>query len=167
MRKDSNLDAGDFVLDAMGERWAIELCQNDYLSKGYFSSEDQDSERWLYYRCRTSGQNTLVHNGANQMVTASPMVTFKEGDERTSSFWIADLTSAYNGTQIKRGLRLSRQKHHVIIQDEILDSPYPSQWRMHTKAEVEVGDDGKSACKFMKSTSMAEPLLIQCRSKVE
>jgi hypothetical protein len=32
-------DAGDFVLDAMGQRWAGELGSGNYLSTGYFASE--------------------------------------------------------------------------------------------------------------------------------
>lgn len=32
-----DLDAGDFVLDALGQRWAGELGNGDYLSEGYVS----------------------------------------------------------------------------------------------------------------------------------
>jgi hypothetical protein len=45
-----NLDMGTFVFDALGQRWAGELCQAQYLADGYFSNEAQTSERWLYYR---------------------------------------------------------------------------------------------------------------------
>jgi hypothetical protein len=34
-----DIDAGDFVLDAMGQRWAGELGSGNYLSDGYFFSE--------------------------------------------------------------------------------------------------------------------------------
>jgi len=42
---DGNLDTGNFVLNAIGERWAGELCQDDYLAPLYFSSKAQDSTR--------------------------------------------------------------------------------------------------------------------------
>lgn len=39
-----DIDAGTFVLDAMGQRWAGELGSGNYLADGYFSSEAQNSE---------------------------------------------------------------------------------------------------------------------------
>jgi hypothetical protein len=103
-----DLDIGDFVVDAMGERWFGELGSAQYLSPGYFSSEAQDSQRWLYYRKRTEGQNTLLVNYANQNVAAQPSANFgstgtKQGaapsfnveKDDTAFFW-TDMTSAYN-----------------------------------------------------------------------
>lgn len=88
-------DAGDFVLDALGQRWAGELGSGNYLSTGYFSSEvnvttfrdwgcsltclhfqAETSQRWLYYRKRTEGQNCLVLNYLNQNVTSQPTTKF-------------------------------------------------------------------------------------------
>ena len=66
----NDLDCGDFVLDALGTRWAGELGSGDYLSTGYFSNDTQESDRWLYYRKRTEGQNTVLVNKANQLVDA-------------------------------------------------------------------------------------------------
>lgn len=156
---DGNIDAGDFVLDAMGERWAGELCQDNYLSTGYFSSESQDSDRWLYYRCRTEGQNTIVYNGSNQVVNVVSHTLFSstgtvqtgtkfEADEKSTAFWIADLTSAYNGTVLKRGLRLLNGRKQVLIQDEITNGAAMSQWRMHTNATVAYSKDNKTARKL-------------------
>ena len=106
----NDLDCGDFVIDALGTRWAGELGSGDYLSEGYFSSDAQDSVRWLYYRKRTEGQNTILVNGANQNVGALPAVRFQtSGTAQSSStvidipddsavYWVADLTSAYTDT---------------------------------------------------------------------
>lgn len=104
----NDLDCGDFVLDALGTRWAGELGSGDYLSTGYFTSEAQDSQRWLYYRKRTEGQNTILVNQANQLVTAAPTIKFdSSGTQQGSStvldvtsdstaFFTADLASAYD-----------------------------------------------------------------------
>lgn len=104
----NDLDCGDFVLDALGTRWAGELGSGDYLSTGYFSGDAQDSQRWLYYRKRTEGQNTILVNQANQLVTAAPTIMFgSSGTQQGSStvmdvssdstaFFTADLTSAYD-----------------------------------------------------------------------
>ncbi|KAK5193551.1 hypothetical protein LTR92_006922 [Exophiala xenobiotica] len=148
-----DLDAGDFVLDAMGERWAGDLCQNDYNGPGYFESENQDSRRWLYYRCGTEGQNTLLYNGTNQLVNGIPVTTFNSTDSVESSstqnsstaFYIADLTSFYEATSIKRGIRLLDGRKRVLIQDEIVNGGASSQWRVHTNATVVLSDDSKQA----------------------
>lgn len=69
-----------------------------------------DSDRWLYYRKRTEGQNTLVVNKENQVLTAIPTTKFgSSGTVQNSStvvslsddstaFFTADLTDTYGGT---------------------------------------------------------------------
>lgn len=103
----NDLDCGDFVLDALGTRWAGELGNGDYRSTGYFSSDAQDSQRWLYYRKRTEGQNTIVVSRQNQLVSAAPTIKHdSSGTTQGSStvvnipndstaYWTSDLTSAY------------------------------------------------------------------------
>jgi len=102
-----DLDGGDFVLDALGTRWAGELGSGDYLATGYFDSEAQNATRWLYYRKRTEGQNTILVDQQNQDVTANPKMSygssgtsqesstvFKPSSDSTS-YVVFDLTSAY------------------------------------------------------------------------
>lgn len=103
-----DLDIGDFVYDAMGQRWFGELGSGQYLSTGYFLSEAQDAQRWLYYEKRTDGQNTLYIDYQNQNVGATPSTNY--GSTGTSqgaapsfnvtnddsAFFTVDMTSAYN-----------------------------------------------------------------------
>lgn len=145
----NDLDCGDFVLDALGARWAGDLGSEDYNSQGYFSSDAQDSQRWLYYRKRTEGQNTVLVAGQNQLVTAHPSIMGNgtTGDEQGSStvydvpadstaFWAADLASAYgNVTAFQRGVRMLNARRQVLLQDDITASQ-PLVWRMHTNASV-------------------------------
>lgn len=103
----NDLDVGDFVMDALGTRWAGELGSGDYLSTDYFNSDAQDATRWLYYRKRTEGQNTLLVNKANQLVTAAPSVkhdttstnqgssTVLDVPSDSTAWWTTDMTSAY------------------------------------------------------------------------
>ncbi|OAL03377.1 hypothetical protein IQ06DRAFT_243209 [Phaeosphaeriaceae sp. SRC1lsM3a] len=141
-----NLDAGDFVLEAMGEKWAVELCHEDYDSPGYFSSEEMNSQRWTYHRCGSKGQNTLLYNQSNQLVTASPTVKHEIGENDSNSYWMADLTSAYEGvSSVRRGLRLLDGRTAALIQDEIFDAAAGSQWRMHTTAIVTLSEDNTVA----------------------
>ena len=105
----NDLDLGDFVLDAMGTRWAGELGSGDYLSPAYFNSDAQDATRWLYYRKRTEGQNTILVNKANQLVGATPSIKFDSSNTQqdgattvytppddSTAYFVADLSSGYN-----------------------------------------------------------------------
>ena len=102
----NDMDIGDFVLDAIGTRWAGELGSGDYNSINYFSNDTQDSDRWSYYRKSMEGQNTLGI-GNNQNVLATPTVNY--GSSQTvqgsstvfivpsdsTAYWTTDMTTAY------------------------------------------------------------------------
>jgi len=146
----NDLDCGDFVLDALGTRWAGELGNGDYRSTGYFAGDTQDSQRWLYYRKRTEGQNTIVVNKQNQIVSAAPTVKHDSSNTAQGSstvvdipsdsnvYWTADITSAYAGvTSFKRGVRMLNARKQVLIQDDITAAS-AFEWRMHTNATVAV-----------------------------
>jgi len=147
----NDLDVGDFVMDAMGQRWAGELGSGDYDAPGYFNGGTQDGDqgqRWLYYRKRTEGQNTIVVGEQNQLITAAPTIKFGSTNEaqdasttytvpKGSTAWFTmDSTSAYtNVTSMKRGLRFINDRKQALLQDEVNTSA-PVQWRMHTNATV-------------------------------
>jgi len=153
----NDLDCGDFVLDAAGTRWAGELGSGDYNSQDYFTSDAQNATRWLYYRKRTEGQNTILVNAANQNVAAQPTVTHGssgtvqgsstvfEPPSDSTAYWVADLTSAYfSTTSFSRGVRLLNGRRQVLLQDDI-NAQGPIMWRMHTNASVTVSSSGTSA----------------------
>ena len=128
-----------------------------YLLQGYFSGENADSPRWLYYRKRTEGQNTLVVNKQNQELTAQPTAKYDSSNTTQGSstvadipsdstgFFTADLTSSYGGTSIKRGLRLINARKQVLLQDDISNAATAVQWRMHTNATITISSSGTSA----------------------
>ena len=138
----------------MGERWAGELGSADYLGTGYFSSEAQNSVRWLWYRKMTEGQNTLSIAGANQNVNALPTVKFDTTGEAqgastvydagtsSTAYMVTDLTSAYDAN-IKRGIRFINGRKQVLLQDELTNVNAVTYWRMHTNATVTI--DGANA----------------------
>ncbi|KAG8920148.1 hypothetical protein FRC02_001140 [Tulasnella sp. 418] len=164
-----NLDAGDFVIDAMGVRWAGELGSGDYLADGYFSGEDQASERWLYYRTRTEGQNTLVLGHQNQVVSANTPSKFESsGTAQGSStvfdvpgdstaYFTTDLTATYSGVSIKRGIRLINGRKQVLLQDDITGATTEVQWRMHTNATIALS--GPSATLTLEGKTMQVSIL--------
>lgn len=127
-----HLDAGGFVFDALGVRWAHDLGGDDYALPGYFS----EPQRWTYYRLRAEGHNTLVINpGANadQIVGAKPPVVLYTSEPNTErAATVADLTSAYGITKVWRGVQLLQGRRWALIQDELeAASPANVWWFMH------------------------------------
>ncbi|GAA5882738.1 hypothetical protein JCM16303_006570 [Sporobolomyces ruberrimus] len=163
-----DLDAGDFVLDAMGERWFGELGNGDYLADGYFSKESQDSLRWTYYRKGTEGQNTL-NIGSNQNVAGQPTTTYDSTGESqdalvytpansSTAFMTADLSEMYNDTSsAHRGIRFLNGRRQVLLRDEVT-STATVQWRSHSNATVSVSSDGKTATLTMNGKTLLAEL---------
>ena len=132
----SHLDLGTFVLDADGERWALDLGPDRYGLPGYF---DRRGPRYTYYRLSTAGHNTLTLDGANQQRDArAPVVGWHAGGERSHA--VVDLSAAYAGAarSARRGVALVGGRT-VVVQDELdLARALPVRWAMHTRANVEV-----------------------------
>ncbi|KAG8749813.1 hypothetical protein FRC12_013211 [Ceratobasidium sp. 428] len=166
-----DLDAGTFVLDAMGQRWAGELGSGDYLSDGYFQNEQQNSERWLYYRKRTEGQNTLLVNNDNQNVIAQPTVKYESTGEAQGSstvmtvdgsstaYFTTDLTPTYNGQNIHRGIRFINGRKQVLLQDDLSGVSQSVEWRMHTNATVALDSPATSATLTLGGQTMKVQIL--------
>ncbi len=144
-----DLDGGTFVLDALGERWAWELGQDDYNLDGYFS-DGVNGKRWNYYRCNTQGQNVLTLNPVSetgQYPKASMNITKYESKPK-GGYAVVDMTDAYPNkvTYARRGMMVDRETEQVVVQDELnLTSSNDLWWFMHTKAKIEIGEDGKTA----------------------
>ncbi len=151
----SHLDLGTFVLDALGQRWAIDLGSDDYNLPGYFGKE-----RYTYYRLSTAGHNTLLLDGRNQDVkAAAPLIAF--GTNADGGFAVADLTAGYTATgatQVRRGVALLNRRAQVLIQDEVTASkPTEVVWGMHTRAEIAV--DGARATLTQKGQTLQAQIL--------
>ncbi|KAG2008563.1 heparinase II/III family protein [Coprinopsis cinerea AmutBmut pab1-1] len=170
-QRHNDLDVGTFVIDALGTRWAGELGSGDYLSTEYFGGEDQDAERWKYYRKHTMGQNTLMIGRRNQNVDAAPTVrhdssgttqdssTVFTPEDDSTAFWTTDMTSAYfDATSVKRGGRFLNGRRQILIQDEV-DAQAEVQWRMHTNATIEIDSSGTSATLTLDGKEMQVVLL--------
>jgi hypothetical protein len=135
----SHLELGNFVLDADGQRWAMELGGDDYNLPGYFGKE-----RWTYYRLGTIGQNTLLIDGKNQDPKAvAPVIAFSSQPQWASA--VVDLSAAY-GQQVRkaqRGIALV-DRRQVLVQDDIEAAPTANiAWQMHTRAKIAL--DGRRA----------------------
>ena len=126
-----HLDLGSFVVDALGERWAVDLGPDDYNLPEYFGRL-----RWSYVRLRTEAHNTLVVNGSSQDPSATAsLIAFSDDSYR--SYAVVDLTAAYPGlSRVQRGIAVVDGRD-VLIQDEIEGADAADvEWQMLTRARV-------------------------------
>lgn len=141
-----DLDIGTFVIDALGERWAIDLGMDNYNLPGYF---DKKSNRWNYYRKRAEGQNTLVINpdeDPDQNIFAKgKIINFTSNKNEAST--LIDMTDAYkNAKSVQRRASLINDRNDILIEDNIkLIAPSEIYWFMHTRANIGLSVDRKTA----------------------
>jgi hypothetical protein len=137
----SHCDLGEFVFDALGERWAVELGRDEYTLLGYWETAGR---RWSYPRLATAGHNTLLLDGQNQDHTAeAPVIAF--ASTPAGAYAAADLTAGYAGcgaTRVTRRIELGDGRRALSVQDQVEASrPVQVTWQMYTHAEVELKGD--------------------------
>lgn len=142
------LDIGTFVLDALGERWFYDLGNDSYSLSGYFD-RTIGGMRWLYYRNRAEGANTVVVNpgyGPEQNeVAKGQFIKYVTGVD--GAYAVLDMSSASPDTSKHiRGVKLYDNRSKVVLQDEIeFKKSSELYWFGHTLAEIELSEDGKRA----------------------
>lgn len=137
-----HMDIGSFVLDAMGERWAVDLGNQSYES---LESKDiklwdkaQNGQRWEILKYNNRYHNTLAFDNELQLIDGHAAIIHKS-DKQDNMFAVADLTPVYINKvkDIKRGIAL-QEKSTVLIQDEITTGASTTlRWSMVTPAVVE------------------------------
>lgn len=131
-------DAGTFVLDMIGERWASDLGTEPLSYLGVASKN--------LYRVRPEGHNTLVINPSEQIGQESKTdcpVT-KLVSEDSGAYAVTDLTSAYlnQADSVVRGFMLTDGRRTVVIRDEIVVKESSQiYWFMHTGADISIVDN--------------------------
>ncbi len=133
-------DLGSFYIESGGARFFTDLGNENY----------ELENRQYSYRIRAEGHNTLVINPSadfDQKEGAECLISrFSSGNE---AFAVTDLTAAYQPSgaeSVVRGLKMIKDKECVIIQDEIsLNAPGEIYWFAHTKGEIAIADDRRSA----------------------
>ncbi|MBE6559901.1 MAG: copper amine oxidase N-terminal domain-containing protein [Ruminococcaceae bacterium] len=141
-----DLDIGNFILDACGERFFIDLGSDDYDLPGFFKTQ-----RWSYYRKRAEGQNTLIigdvsRNVPDQRTNAIGTFTRVENND-ASSIAILDTTKAYDLVKDgKRGILFTDNRSTVILQDEVqMDTANIVRWVTQTEGNITIQEGGRSA----------------------
>ncbi|MFN8722992.1 MAG: heparinase II/III family protein [Rhodospirillales bacterium] len=128
-----SLDLGTFVAEFAGERFALDLGPDDYSLPGYFDRR----RRSAYYRNASAGQNVLTVGGADQRLGAKAAIA-SFGETDAFAFAVVDLDAATPDVRHRRGGALV-DRRHVVIVDEVAPARAATlEWRMHTRATVEV-----------------------------
>ncbi|CAG4999320.1 hypothetical protein DYBT9275_02201 [Dyadobacter sp. CECT 9275] len=145
----AHMDAGSFVLDALGERWAMDFGMQNYNSmesKGVdVFGKGQDAQRWQIFRYNNLVHNTLTVDGALQRVKGySKIDSWSESPKQMTV--TSDLSTIYEGqlASAKRGITIENSQY-VVIRDEVKapDKNVTLRWTLLTPAAVRFVSDKK------------------------
>jgi oligo-alginate lyase len=144
-----HMDAGSFILEANGIRWAVDLGRDSYagprrngLADDLFR-EHQDSKRWTIFNDSADGHSILRFNGAFPWVDGKAEIR-PATHTAIPAGYVVDLTPVYEG-QVKtaqRGFSL-RADRSVVIRDEWTTGDraalVAAQWMTFAKVTLEKG----------------------------
>jgi hypothetical protein len=142
----AHMDIGSFVVDALGERWALDLGMQSYESlesKGVgLWNKTQDGQRWEILRYNNRYHNTLTFDDELQLVQENAEITQSTTAPNFMSA-VTDLSNIYKNKvkDAKRGVAIM-DKNLVVIRDEITNNEVSTrmQWTMVTPADVKILD---------------------------
>ena len=152
-----HMDIGSFVIDAMGERWAMDPGGESYTkleSAGLdIWNMNQTSDRWKVFRYNNRSHNTLVVDDKLQRVPGKGRLVDYSFDY-DFSYSIIDMHKVYQGLignnpTVRRGMGLYKDGS-IIIQDELKGKAKRTgstkwgmdiRWQMMTPADVEIVND--------------------------
>lgn len=170
-----HMDAGSFVLDAEGVRWAYDLGMESYhrieSRKMDLWSPKQESDRWRVFRLSSLSHNTLVIDGQLQLAKGNAtVVSFREGPESET---VLDLSPVYtNATQVLRtGTLLASGEYRLNDTLKGLKPGSVVRWGMVTKAKPDAQRTGaltlREAGKQLTLTPLHDPAVAWKTYEVE
>ena len=139
-----HMDAGSFVMDADGIRWAMDFGFQEYtaleLKNINLWADKQDGQRWEIFRYNNFSHNTLTVNNELQRVDGSaPILGFSNNPKFSNA--VTDLTPSYKTllSKAQRGVAICDGKY-VLVKDEIntLDKETTIRWAILTPADVKL-----------------------------
>lgn len=158
------LDAGTFVYETGGERWIMDMGieHEIYSHSNIWNTGDTGTSRWSYYCNRAEGHNTFSVNSnayADQNINVGGTIEDFYTDENYG-YIVADIAPAYTNlksddgevnsayfAKADRGLLMNKSTGALLVKDEIefLPGEYDFYSFYHTRAAIDVANDGKSA----------------------
>ena len=139
----SHLDAGSFIFDAKGRRWAYDFGQDNYNLYYKYS-------HWDVFRLRVESHNSLVINPDRTpgyvLGSEAPVSEFTVTDDTVKTVVEkTDLYGAERGVEYaRRGYLFTDKRSSLVIRDEVkLNRESEMIWTMYTDADIEI--DGSKA----------------------
>ena len=140
----AHMDAGSFVYEWGGVRWAVDLGMHDYTSLEQSGvdlwNKSQESDRWDVFRIGPHSHNTLVFNGKRHNVKGVAEIIEHNTTTKSKSVEI-DLTPTFSGqaVEVKRHAELDRDDYLTITDHIVAESaPAVVEWKIATKAQAEI-----------------------------
>ena len=139
----SHLDAGSFVFDALGRRWAYDFGQDNY--NLYYKYN-----HWDVFRLRAESHNTLVinpdHTPGFVLGSEAPVSEFTVTPARVKT--VIEKTALYGAERgveyARRGYLFTDGRSSLVSRDEVKLTRESSMiWLMYTDADIEI--DGNVA----------------------
>lgn len=164
----NDVDAGTFVFEMLGLRWAVDQGAGSYGLPGYWDKSSAHGKRYSYYRKSTRGHNTLTFNGddlqpgwSSQSPTAVSTVEQLECGASAASapYAVVNMTQAYAAQggpappqpaadYVKRGFAVLPGYRGFAVLDE-WHAPGASNltWAMHfdSRVTLQLSGDGRTA----------------------
>ncbi len=146
----THVDSGSFQFDMLGVRWAGDVPKQDYYTSNRTPAGlDPVYYYDVYYRNKAEGHNTVVANMQHSldMEYSSFVPIVKKEFTEVGSYAIADMTQTNKVYDVAvRGMRLDKVTGNLIVQDDFTaKEPSEFLWSMHTLADIQISEDGRSA----------------------
>ncbi len=162
-----NMDAGSFLFELDGVRWAIDPGNQSYneIEQTGFDlwGSCQDCQRWTLLTKNNFGHSTVTINNALFVNNGFAALTnFTDGNHPEATF---DMTAVYGDNLKKASRRFVKENgRSILVEDKfsINDSTKSLTWQMMTTADVEIVKGGavlRQNGKELKLENLAHPEL--------
>lgn len=169
----AHMDAGSFIYESDGVRWAIDLGMHDYNRLEQAGVDlwnmKQDSPRWEIFRIGAESHNTLTFNGHRHAVDGMAEIVDHYGDSRRKGV-VVDLSAAFaaDARSVVRTAEFDKNDR-LTITDRIANGEQAATvaWNMATNADAQIIDahtillqqDGKRLYLKLRTKSEAEAVI--------
>lgn len=169
----AHMDAGSFIYESDGVRWAVDLGSHDYNRLEQAGVDlwnmRQDSPRWEIFRIGVESHNTLTFNGHRHAVNGMAEIVEHHDNQRSKGVSI-DLTAVFaaDAKNVVRTAELDKNDR-LTITDRIANGAQAAtvSWNMATEADAEIVDtntillrqDGKQLYLKLRTKADAEAVI--------
>jgi hypothetical protein len=154
-----HMDAGSFIFEADGVRWAFDLGMQNYESlesKGMqIFGRAQDAQRWTIFRLNNFSHNTLTIGGQPHRVDGrAEFLRFWHDEDITDSTGKSsgaeiDLSPVFAGQagRVRRTFEFLPQARMVRVMDTVEGSAPGAEirWAMVTRAKIQLSEDNSGS----------------------